>query len=301
MECKNCSGNHFKKTKTGNYKCSYCGTLYFSERRSEVEGPVTGKFRYLLLYSMFALITVVSVAVLYNLPKERDVQEKTSVKKRDLNRDESGSGKELLYHNKTGLPSPSARIVSINSMPDSIGNIYFLVIVENTGKVSIRKPMVLVRLYSPDGQKIDTGRGYGFKDILNPGEKTPVYILIRDYPKFRSYKTEFKPELPYFPPGDGIVKKKFKAKISDVVLKKASYGNSHNVMGRIKNISGKSVTYAKVGAVLMNSKGKPIGYGTAYTAEKVLKPGDSDRFKIYITTVKGVPEKYKLYYDAMEK
>jgi len=32
MQCRNCSGNEFRKTAGGNYKCGYCGTLYYEEK-----------------------------------------------------------------------------------------------------------------------------------------------------------------------------------------------------------------------------------------------------------------------------
>ncbi|HPS57027.1 MAG TPA: hypothetical protein PK514_02885 [Spirochaetota bacterium] len=34
MQCRNCSGNEFSRTVSGNFKCSYCGTLYYDEKKT---------------------------------------------------------------------------------------------------------------------------------------------------------------------------------------------------------------------------------------------------------------------------
>jgi|GEM_PF-1536781 len=308
MECKNCSGNDFKITSTGNYKCKYCGTLYYEERRKVPRVKVKNFRRRILIISAVVGLLVTASLILYvGLEKEESSEwsrdEKTTeVPDRESNSDKTWGTEGIVTYKSDVRDEPlEGKVLSSHPIRDSIGNIYFVAIVKNTGKAALRKPLVLVRLYSGKGEKLDTGRGYGFKDGLNPGEKTPVYILIKDYPKYSSFKTVYTPEKPFIVSEDGILKKKFKGEVSSVTLKKGNIGTSYRVLGRIKNKSLMPASYVKVAAVLYNKKNEAIGYGTGYIGEKLLQPGDSDNFKIYITTVKGKPDHYDLYHEGMLK
>ncbi len=323
MQCRNCSGNDFRETSTGNYKCQYCGTLYYEEKRKSPRtvtvAPQRINRRFIIISSVVLAAAVAVILPLTLVDKnkrenerddfvskntwQKDI-ERNSIPREDfeVKRDNESAGRyeSVREDYKESLPSPQGKIVSTGPIRDSIGNIYFLCIVENNGSVSLRQPLVTVRLFSKSGEKLDTGKGYAFKNVLNPGERTPVYILIKDYPKYESYKAEYSPEKPYVIPPGGIVDKKFSAGISDVKMNKGDFGSSYKVSGRIKNTSGKAGSYVKVGVVLYDKINSVIGYGTAYTGERILKPGDADNFKIYITTVNGIPDHYDLYYDAME-
>lgn len=288
MQCRNCTGNEFKKTPTGNYKCQYCGTLYYEEK-IKTRGKNNQKRIYAI--SAAAAVSILSAFIIY-LASFSGNDEAFSSKS-----DES-SGTHYVFNNTDSLPEPSGEITSIYKIPDTIGNMYFLAIYKNTGQVALRKPQITVRLFSKSNEKIATGTGYGFKKNLNPGEETPVYILIKNCPQFTRFESVHKPEYPYVIPEDGIFKNLFNAEISGTVIKPGKMANSYVLKGKIYNRTSGIAEFVQVAVVLYNKENEAIKYGSTYISEKNLEPGDYDYFQINFYTVQGVPDNYKIYYDG---
>lgn len=287
MECRNCTGNEFKKTLSGNYKCLYCGTLYYEERiKKQIR-----KNRLPLAATAAAVILIISALIAY-FSLYSDSNE-TSYSKSD----ESG-GTHYLFNKTENLPEPSGEIISLEQIPDSIGSMYFLALYKNTGKVALRKPQVTVRLFSETDEKIATGSGYGFKKNLNPGEETPVYILVRKCPPFTRYETVHTPDYPYIIPEEGIFKNSFRAEITHTTLKQGSMKNAYILNGRIYNRSSHNAKFVQVAVIIYNRDQKAIGYTSAYINEKNLEPGDYDLFRLNIYNLQDKPDHYKIYYDG---
>ncbi|HPF05318.1 MAG TPA: FxLYD domain-containing protein [Spirochaetota bacterium] len=292
MQCRNCSGNEFRKTVSGNYKCVYCGTLYHEERFKHPE-KFNFKSRYVITAVTSAIILLVLILTVFMLSedtKNRSANPPGKIVSRQENGVRFSAGE---------IPEPEGAVLSVDVIPDSIGNHYFLALCRNTGKVSVRAPHVTVRLYSANNVKIGSGSGYSFMNNLNPGETTPVLILVQKPPKYSRFETEYTAELPFVIPENGVFEKRFTGEISDVALKMTGGGTSYKLKGSIKNTSDYNAKYVQVAAVIYNSSDKAIGYGSAFISEKVLKPGDFDLFNMYITTVAGKPDHYKLYYHGM--
>lgn len=288
MQCRNCSGNEFRKTETGNFKCVYCGTLYHEEKYSiKKTGLAKSSILITSVSSVVIILAIIIILTVFKKEKSISPDEKT------VNAD---NGVTFTAEN---MPEPEGAVLSVDMIPDSIGNHYFLALCKNTGRVAIRSPHVTVRLYSADNTKIGSGTGYAFTNDLNPGEVTPVLILVQKPAEYRRFETEYTAEYPFVIPENGVFEKRFKGEISDVTLKMAGFGTSYKLKGNIKNTSEYNAKFVQVAAVIYNSSGNAIGYGSAFISEKVLKPGESDFFDMYITTVAGKPDHYKLYYDGM--
>lgn len=287
MQCRNCSGNEFKQTKTGNFKCSYCSTLYYEEAKSNLRPDLQGLKKFMIPLTGLIILTFSVIAIsLFNL-KSKPEGEISSF-----------SSNGSTFTNEEKLPPPSGEIFSVDALPDIIGNVYFLAMCRNTGKTAINKPEVTIRLLSEKGEKVATGKGYAFADRLNPGEITPVYILVTNCPAYNKYETDFTPELPFVIPEGGVFKKTFSAEFSEVSLKQTDSYNNHKIRGKIKNSSQYDARYVQVAAILYGKNDKAVGYGSTYISEKILKPGNFDFFEIYLTTVTAVPEYYKLYFEG---
>lgn len=285
MQCRNCSGNEFKQTKSGNYKCSYCSTLYYTESKKSIF-PQLPHLKKNIIPSAAVLIVLTLIFIVLSINKKT---EKTDI---------SNSGNGSTFSNGEKLSPPSGEIVSVDAIPDSIGNVYFLAMCRNTGKVALNRPEIIIRLLSENGEKLASGKGYAFIDRLNPGSITPVYILVTNCPAYKKYETDFKPELPFVIPEGGIFKKTFSGEFIEVSLKQTDSYNNHKLRGKIKNTSEYDAKYVQVAAILYDKNDKAVGYGSAYISEKILKPGAFDFFEIYLTTVTSVPEYYKLYFDG---
>jgi len=285
MQCKNCSGNEFKETRSGNFKCSYCGTLYYEESKNTVLNNPHRRKNILIYASAFVIFVIISIIIF-------------SYRTVILKSDETVNTNNSTFTNEEKLPEPAGEIITVDAIPDSIGNVYFLAMCRNTGKVAINRPEVTLRLISEKGEKIASGKGYAFMDRLNPGEITPVYILVTNCPQYQKYETDFTPELPFIIPEGGIVSKRFNGEFIDVSLKQSDSYNNHKIRGKIKNISKYNAKYVQAAVILYNKNDKAVGYGSTYISEKSLKPGDFDFFEIYLSTVLEKPEYYKLFFDG---
>jgi len=285
MQCRNCSGNDFEQTGTGNYRCTYCGTLYYDEKqKTAVKLPGRKK----LVAIAGSLIATVIIITLFIISRTANNNNHPKIETKN----------NYTFNNTQKLSDPQGEIISVDSIPDSIGNMYFLVMCRNSGKVAIKKPEIIVRLMSSKNEKVATGRGFAFMDNLNPGEVTPVYIIISKYPKYEKLETDFTPELPYLIPEGGVFEKKFSAEFMDVSMRQTYSSKSHEIRGKIKNTSAYKVKYVKIAAILYSSSNKATGYGSAYISEKRLDPGNFDFFNIQVHTVTTKPEYYKLFFDG---
>lgn len=284
MQCRNCSGNEFDKTSSGNFKCRYCGTLFYAEKRKHLSGIKLPVKTAVLVVFVFLFVTCL---IIFTFRSCRDNQSGIA---------ENPAENNYTFSNVENLPEPSAELESIDAIPDTIGNVYFLVMCRNSGKVAIRKPYVTIKLYSGKNVKVATGSGYGFSENLNPGEETPVYILVNKCPAYARYETEFTPELPYIIPEKGIFSSVFKAEISEVTMKPLSIQRSFKVRGKIINRCQAEAKYVQVAVVLYSKEGRAIGYGSTFINQKNLKPGDFDFFEADFYSLNGKPDYYKIYY-----
>ncbi len=285
MQCRNCSGNEFRKTESGNFKCAYCGTLFYEEKLKSFSRH---RFRPGYLIAVFAgavlIISASFISVFFYQSRSSSATVNGS----------SGTVNGTIY-TAENFPEPEGKVLSVDLIPDVIGNHYFLVMCQNTGKVAINAPHVVVRLYSGD-RKVGSGSGYAFMSELNPGEVSPVLVLIQKPPAYTRFETEYKAEKPFIFPENGVFQKRFVAELSDVVLKPGEVGNQFRLTGRIKNSGIHGAKFVQVAAVLYNSTGKVVGYDSTFINEKLLKPGDFDLFDMHIIRLCGKPERYRLFY-----
>lgn len=287
MQCRNCSGNEFRKTVSGNFKCSYCGTLYYEEKKP---------FHALMKISRKAAVSagagvlVLTLILLLAVIKPCGNSDSGPV---------SGTADSTnTFNNVEDHYEPSAELIRTDLIPDTIGNLYFLVICRNIGKVAIRQPQLTVRLFSSENKKVATGTGYGLAANLNPGEETPVYVLVKDCPQYTRYEIDFKPELPYIIPDGGVFKKIFTAEIAEAAVKPGPYEATYIARGKIINRSQYIGSYVQVAVVLYDKDDRTMGYGSTYINEKRLRPGDFDFFEVTFYGISITPDHYKIFYNG---
>lgn len=285
MQCRNCSGNEFKKTESGNYRCAYCSTLFYEEKLQS-----SGKPGFSLRSSIaFFIGAVLIISVSFTTVFFYQSRNKSSAV------NSSSSTANGATFSAENFPDPEGKVLSVDVIPDLIGNHYFLAVCQNTGKVAINAPHVIVRLFSGD-RKVGSGSGYAFMSDLNPGEITPVLILIQKPPAYTRFESEYKAEKPFIIPENGVFEKRFSAELSDVILKPGDIGNLYRLRGRIKNTGIYGAKFVQVAAILYDRGGKVIGYDSTFINEKLLKPGDFDLFEMNIIRLCGKPERYRLFY-----
>ncbi len=297
MQCKNCSSGDFEKLSEYEYRCRYCGSLKVLESlapRKEVPEARTGRA---VQAGPPALLIIVGVIILLGLigylnkgksspPRTRKTVTSVTDLKPVPPAEFGSSSVEKVY-------PPEGEFVGVQGIPDSIGNIYFMGMYKNTGKAILRKPRVEVTLYSADGRKVASGRGYGIREVLLPGEETPVRILITRPPAFTRYKITHEPQYPYSSTDLNRPSMKF----ANARLVKSRY-SGFEVQGEIHNADEGRVRSVNIAAVVYDAKKKIIGSGTAYLKESSLQSGEYGPFMVRVTTVRGVPHSFILDYEA---
>ncbi len=287
MQCRNCSGNEFRETVSGNFKCSYCGTLYYEEKKQAVYLKKRSLRAVLLAGVGLLVLTLALLLVMVKPWGKTDEKIKTDA-----------ADSSYTFNNVEKLQEPSAELIRVDLIPDSTGNLYFLVICKNTGKVAIKQPRLTVRLFSSKNEKVATGTGYGLAANLNPNEETPVYVLVKDCPEYSRYEIDFQPELPYIIPDGGVFKKVFSAEIAGASVKPGPYEDTYIARGKIINRSPHTGSYVQVAVLLYDGQNKALGYASTYIHEKKLKPGDFDFFEVIFYGIGSEPDHYKIFYNG---
>ncbi|MCC6275293.1 MAG: hypothetical protein IT569_05520 [Leptospiraceae bacterium] len=191
----------------------------------------------------------------------------------------------------------SGEVLSLNPVPDSIGNIYFLGFCQNTGNRSIHYGKVTVRLFDAGKKELTSSFGYCDRKQLMKGEKTPVKVLVQKAPKFASYSasissdnlTSTDNELPVL-------------QLTNTKLSPGQWKGSYQITGMAKNTSSKPIAYATIIGVTMNSKNKIISVDNAYIGKKNMGPSETIEFRIPVHIANGeIPKTFEVNYDGALK
>lgn len=329
MQCRNCSSNSFVKTDSGNYRCEYCGTLFYDEKavnkgtqrtaqQPQQQARQTGTTQSAPRRqepkkgcSPLVIFIVIGALIIIGITSNQKKKKSSTLKKPVVtntvpaeNDDDSGRGGGMAGRVTTNagkdsgmdapLIEPAGMVIEKGVVPDIIGNHYYVLLCSNSGRMATRMPEVTIRLYK-DNTKVGSGKGYGIMSDMNPGDVSPVLVLIQKVPAYTRYEVDYKPEAPYTMPDDGVFKKRFKAALHNVSFL-SSGTRSYRLKGAVSNTGAYTGQYVQVAAVLYDKSGAIVGYDSTYISEKKLAPGDFDFFDMNIYRVSGKPVKYKLFY-----
>lgn len=296
MQCKQCSSHDFKKISDSVFRCNYCGTNYYNDGTlvpggvPSAAGTMNRNRNALIMGAVVALtVTFGATVFIFMGSSSRPTSPAVSGGQKQGQPDKPIEFGPEAVQNK---PKPTGSFTRIAEIPDSIGNVYFMGIYKNTGESVMQKPMVTMVLYSADGRKVAAGNGYAIRETLQPGEETPVIVLVNKPPKYARYEAKSEPEAPY-----GVPRERPKMAFRNVVMKQGVY-SGYVITGEIVNKDRKDARWVNTMALLIDRDNRIIGGGTGYLAEKSLKAGDYSPFHIDVTTVKGTPRSFRIDYNC---
>ena len=299
MQCRQCSSLDLKKITDTEYRCNYCGATYFRDAVPQGGGkPVSASVkpdrRRVLIVSMIGMaVAIMAGAAAFLMmkggPRPVPVGTSTATDRRVKPDSLSEFGREAIREE----PKPRGTFTRVAEIPDSIGNVYFMGVYRNTGESVMQKPMITVILYSAEGRKAASGRGYAIRESLPPGEETPVIILVSNPPKYARFEVRNDPEPPYA----FAKQERLKMAFRNVIMQRGRY-SGYEIAGEIANNGRKAGRWVNIIALLLDRDNRIIGGGTGYLAENTLKAGDYGPFRIDITTVRGEPRSFILDYSC---
>ncbi|MFO0655269.1 MAG: FxLYD domain-containing protein [Polyangia bacterium] len=154
------------------------------------------------------------------------------------------------------------------------GDVWFYGVLKNTGEGPIDHPRIDVTMWN-EGRTEKVGSAYGFTDrfVLGPNEVTPFRVLAKAAPRFANATATVEVRRPFTDRRLGKLQlvQHTLTQQSPLIL----------IKGTVKNIDDKPQHFVKVIALARDTKGRPIGYASAYVTTKRLAPGASASFSSY--------------------
>jgi serine/threonine protein kinase len=165
---------------------------------------------------------------------------------------------------------------------------------ENTGKIPIEKPRVDLTFYDEKGAVAGEGFGYAEAEILEPGMRAPVSVVVKGYTKPHA-KHEARVEARKL-----FVSTRRLARLSihDRKLTEGDFGGK-TFSARIKNDDRLPVKFAQAVVVFYDKQDKIVAVSSGYTARKELAPGEDSRVDVRVySPAKESPARYEVFASA---
>ncbi len=190
---------------------------------------------------------------------------------------------------------PAAELEPLNVVETVTKNGYALGFLENTGPVPIEKPRVDLTFYDEAGRSLGTAFGYATFDLVEPGERTPIKVLLKPYPhRWVRYDQKLTVRAPYVK-----TKRLAKLEVVDQSLSKRPYGTSMEALVKVRNADAAPVKFIEATVVLYDGQAKPIEISSGYVKPKPLAPGEEGEAKVLLLP-KGdaSPLRWQVFLDA---
>lgn len=153
------------------------------------------------------------------------------------------------------------------------GSFYVFGIVKNQSPFAVDRPKVSAVLRDAGGKEVARSQGYAERELLNPGDSSPVKVLVDDVPARASIDYEASATRALYLPGEveGL-------KAEQEADPKANFG-TWQIAGHVRHEGQVPAHRIHVVVVIRNASGKLIGVESAYADTTRLEPGQRARFQ----------------------
>jgi tRNA A-37 threonylcarbamoyl transferase component Bud32 len=168
---------------------------------------------------------------------------------------------------------------------------YALGFVKNTGEAPIENPRVDMEFFDAQGKSLVQAFAFGTFDLLEPGMRAPVKVLLEPYPEgYDRYNAEVEARGLYIPSSRlaklTVLKKEFE---------RGKVG-SDRLRARIRNDDKMAVRFAKVVAIFYDDKDQVIEVASGYAKDRKLEPGDESDVDVVVHPLGGAdPARFELF------
>lgn len=179
----------------------------------------------------------------------------------------------------------------------SIGSIYFIGEIVNTGRRPLAKPEVIIALKDAAGKPLLFGTGYPVHDLVLPGGSVPVVVLFTNPPPdWRSFEVYLQGRAP-----TGREFLSYTAfSYTDVQISTDEF-SAYIFTGQVKNTGPSKAEFTQVLLSLYGADDKIVGMGTAYTDLSAIDPGETSSFTVRVSNVLADAKYYRLQFVAHPK
>jgi hypothetical protein len=179
----------------------------------------------------------------------------------------------------------------------SIGSVYFIGEIVNTGDLPIAKPETIISLLDDSGKRIAFQTGYTVHDVIQPKQIVPVAVLFTDPPPtWQSFEV--------FLQAKTATGNEFMA-YTDFQAAKDSLSKDdrgyYAVSGEVKNTGTSKAEFVQAVVALYGQDQKLVGMGSAYVEESKLDPNASASFSVRVINVIAPPVSYRVQFVGHAK
>lgn len=167
---------------------------------------------------------------------------------------------------------PSASFEHHGILESSEGTFYVLGELENTSPFPLGKTKINIVLLDAAGDEVYVDHGWSAREVLAPGERSPVSAIVSDAPKYASLRFEVVATKPfYLPPAVQGLRLE-----PQPLSKERSFWTAK---GKVVHDGDTPAQFVQVEIVGRDADGKVVGVGSTYADGDVLKPGQSARYE----------------------
>lgn len=156
---------------------------------------------------------------------------------------------------------------------------YALGFVTNSSPFVIDKPKVIAVLLDAQGNEVGTDFGFSERDVLAPGERSPIKILVSEPPEHASVRYEVVASKATYIPAQcaGL-------RIEPATPRREPLGNDRwKLEGKVYNEGQQRCEYVSIEMQALDTQGQLVGLDSTYADADLLAPGQVARYSGSIT------------------
>ncbi len=189
-------------------------------------------------------------------------------------------------------PPLSAEVRDVVPVYTSIGSIFFVGEIHNTGSRPIAKPEVIISLLDENGKRLLFESGYPVFDVIPANSSVPVVVLVSDPPPtWRSFEVFIQAQAATG--GEFMSYTTFVPSAVEMSRDELGY---YVITGDVTNTGKSKAEYVQVIASLYDEEGKIVGAASAYIAQTRLDPQGLSSFNVRIMNASAPPVAYRLQF-----
>jgi hypothetical protein len=188
-------------------------------------------------------------------------------------------------------PKPPLGEFEFHHKRGSSGDSYYVLgQITNTGEVPLDHPKLIIVLKDEAGEEVGTDFGFAERDVIYPGQASPISALVNDPPKHSSVEYELiLRKASYLPArAEGL-------ELESPKVTRGQWGNAMVAKGKVRNDGDKPAKFVKVEIHGLDADGKLLGLHTTYADGDVLAPGETARFSALSMFFDQEPANYEFY------
>lgn len=191
----------------------------------------------------------------------------------------------------------SAEVRDVLPLRTSIGAVYFVGEIVNTGNRPIAKPETIISLLDAEGRRLAFETGYTVQDIVMPGETVPVTVIFSDPPEtWGTFEVFLQAKA-----STGREFMAYTAFASDDTTISRDDNGYYVLSGTVQNTGESRAEFIQAVASLYDGDGKIVGVGSAYLEQSKLDAGEQSTFTLRVTNLAAPPVYYRMQFVGHAK